>query len=128
MVATLLFCLLFFLSYPHYRYFIDPDAVAYLTIARRAAEGDVWRLVNALWSPFHPALVSLCSRNGMDALLAAQLTNGLACIAVLCCTFELMRRAKVSSQSGFPALLALSGFLCYALYKQLFCESTQSTL
>jgi hypothetical protein len=124
--AALLFCLLFFLSYPHYRYFVDPDAVAYLTMARRAAEGDVWRLVNALWSPLHPTLVTIGIKSGMDALLAAQLTNGLACLLVLTCTYGLLRRAKLSAATGFPLLLCLAIFLVYALYKQLFCDIWQT--
>jgi hypothetical protein len=124
--AALLFCLLFFLSYPHYKYFVDPDAVAYLTMAKRAAEGDTWRLVNALWSPLHPAMVTVGIKSGIDALLAAQLTNGLACLLVLICTYGLFRRAKLSAATGFPLLLCLSIFLVYALYKQLFCDIWQT--
>lgn len=120
--ATLLFCALFFISYPHYHYFVDPDAVAYLTMAKRAAEGDTLRLVNALWSPLHPAMVAASINLGVDALLAAQLTNALACILVLVSSFSLFRRAKVSALTGIPLLLSLSVFLVYALYKQLFCD------
>lgn len=123
-----LFCALFALSYPYYRYFVDPDAVAYLTMAKRAAGGEPMRLINALWSPFHPALVALCIKGGMNALLAAQLTNGLACLLVLACSFALFRRYKVARDIGLPLLLSLSIFLTYALYKQLFCDLWQVAL
>jgi hypothetical protein len=123
--AGVLFCLLFLLSYPFYRYFVDPDAVAYLTMAKRAAAGEPWRLVNALWSPLHPALVAACIHFGMDGLLAAQLTNAIACLLALAAGFAIFRRFGIGRPIGFPLLLALAGFLCYALYKQLFCDLWQ---
>lgn len=124
-IALLLFGALLACCYPFYRYFVDPDAVAYLTMARRAAEGDTWRLVNALWSPLHPALVALCAHGGMDPLNAAQVTNGIACAGVLFAIFALFRRFAVSADIGLPLLLALSAFLTYALFKQLFCDLWQ---
>ncbi|MBS1614612.1 MAG: hypothetical protein JST06_00675 [Bacteroidetes bacterium] len=128
LLACLLFCSLALLSYPFYRYYVDPDAVAYLTMARRAAAGAPWRLVNALWSPFHPALVAVCVRLGMDALVAAQATNALACLLLLTGSYSLFRQNKMAADAGFPLLLALAGFLCYALYKQLFCDLWQTAL
>jgi hypothetical protein len=128
LASMLLFCLLFFISYPYYRYYIDPDAVAYLTMAKRAAAGEPMRLVNALWSPLHPAMVAVCIRSGMNALLAAQLTNGLACLLIIAGTYTLFRRYKISQVIGLPLLLSLSVFLTYALYKQLFCDLWQVAL
>jgi hypothetical protein len=128
LIASALLILLFRLSYPYYRYFVDPDAVAYLTMAKRAAEGDTWRLVNALWSPFHPAIVAGLIRIGMDALLAAQLSNLGAALLLLTAGFGIFRRVGLRSATGFPLLLALAGFLCYAIYKQLFCDLFQVAL
>lgn len=125
LISAALFCGLFALSYPYYRYYIDPDAVAYLTMAKRAATGEPMRLVNALWSPLHPAMVAVCIKGGMDAVLAAQLTNGLACLLVLTGTYALLRRNRISAGTGLPLLLSLSCFLTYALYKQLFCDLWQ---
>jgi hypothetical protein len=124
-MAVIVFCGLFAVSYPHYRYFVDPDAVAYLTMAKTAAAGEPWRLVNALWSPLHPAMVALCIRGSMDALLAAQLTNGAACLLILVASYNLFRRFKIPCDTGLPLLFALSIFLCYALYRQLFCDLWQ---
>lgn len=128
LIAMALFCLLFWLSYPYYRYYVDPDAVAYLTLAKRAAAGEPMRLINALWSPLHPSLVAIGVKAGIDALLAAQLTNGLACLLVIAGTFLLFRRNNISSAVGFPLLITLSVFLTYALYKQLFCDLWQVAL
>ncbi len=124
-IAIALFCALFWLSYPYYRYYIDPDAVAYLTMAEQGALGEPMRLVNALWSPLHPALVALCLRGGIPSVLAAQLTNSLACILILSTTFGLFRRFRIERFLGMALLGALSVFLVYALYKQLFCDLWQ---
>jgi hypothetical protein len=128
LLAIALFCGLAILSYSYYRYYIDPDAVAYLTMAKRAAGGEPWRLVNALWSPLHPAMVALCIKAGMEALFAAHITNGLACILVLIGSYGLFRKHSLSTTIGLPLLLALSVFLTYALYKQLFCDLWQLAL
>jgi hypothetical protein len=128
LIAVGLFCLFFVLSYPYYRYFVDPDAVAYLTIAKRTAAGDYWRLVNALWSPLHPTMVALCVKGGMDALLAAQLTNAGACVLILIASYGLFRRFRVSRDVGVFLLPALAFFLTYALYMQLFCDLWQVAL
>ncbi|MEO6832971.1 MAG: hypothetical protein ABI378_10770 [Chitinophagaceae bacterium] len=125
LIAVAVFVGLASVAFPYYRYFVDPDAVAYLTMAKRAAAGDTWRLVNALWSPLHPALVAVCIKTGLDALWAAQLTNALACLLVLNASFLLFRRFKIPSRTSFPLLLSLSVFLVYALYKQLFCDLWQ---
>lgn len=124
-IAVAVFIAFAALSFPYYRYFVDPDAVAYLTMAKRAAEGDTWRLVNALWSPLHPALVAIGIKSGLAALLAAQLTNCLACVLVLTAGFLLLRRFKIPARTAFPLLLSLSIFLVYALFKQLFCDLWQ---
>lgn len=125
LLAAAIFLGLAALCFPYYRFYIDPDAVAYLTMAKRAADGETWRLVNALWSPLHPALVAGCIKLRLDALFAAQVTNALAALLVLNASFFLFRQNKITSRTGFPMLLALSIFLVYALYKQLFCDLWQ---
>ncbi len=128
LLAALLFCGFFLISFPYFRYFVDPDAVAYLTMAKRAAAGEPWRLVNALWSPLHPTLVAICVKLGLGALAAAQATNALACLLILAGGFSLFRRNNMSSETGLPLLLALSVFLVYALFRQLFCDLWQIAL
>ena len=125
LLAIALFCAFFAASYPYYRYFVDPDAVAYLTMAKRATEGDAWRLVNALWSPLHPALVAVCVRLGVNDVLAMQLTNGLACVLILIAVYLLFRRFAAGRFAGGVLLAALAFFLVYALYKQSFCDLWQ---
>lgn len=120
LVAIVLFIAASIVAYPHYQYYIDPDAVAYLTIARRYAEGDYLRAVNGLWSPFHPWLVALCMKQGMDGLWAAQITNGIACALVLVCVFFLFRRFKIHRSVSWAFMITLPAFMTYCLFKQLF--------
>jgi hypothetical protein len=128
LISVSVFLILVAVSYPYYRYFIDPDAVAYLTMAKRAAEGDTMRLINALWSPLHPALVALCVRGGMEAILAAHVTNGLACLLILVASFAWFRKSNIARDIALQLMIALAAFLTYALYKQLFCDLWQVAL
>jgi hypothetical protein len=61
----------------------------------------------------------------MDALAAAQITNAAACLIMLWASWALFRRLMIHRGAGLPLLLALSIFLTYALYKQLFCDLLQ---
>ncbi len=120
LLSGMLFAVLFVLSYPYYRYYIDPDAVAYLTIAHRYATGDALRAVNGLWSPFHPFLVSLCMRRGVDGLFAAHITNALACLCVIVTMFFMLRRFRIDAFITTAVMLVLPVLLVYSLYEQLF--------
>lgn len=120
LVSLALFVIVFVASYPYYRYYIDPDAVAYLTIAHRYATGDILRAVNGLWSPFHPFIVSLLMRRGVDALFAAHVTNAVACLGIIIAMFFMFRRFRVDVPIANALMLVLPLFLVYCLYIQLF--------
>ncbi len=120
LVSILLFIVLFVVSYPYYRYYIDPDAVAYLTIAHRYATGDILRAVNGLWSPFHPFLVSLFMRHGIDGLFAAHITNAIACMGIITGMFFMFRRFRLDAFIVTTLMAVLPVFLVYCVYMQLF--------
>lgn len=118
--SVLLLILLFFASYPYFRFYLDPDAVSYLTVARRYATGDYTNAINGLWSPFAPWLIALCMRCGMQALFAAQLINCFAAVLVLCTSFTLLRRLNTDRRIMNAFMLVLPVLLLYSIYKQLF--------
>jgi len=120
LVSIGLLILLFAAGYRYFQYFIDPDGVNYLTIARRYATGDYLRAVNGLWSPFSPWLIALCMRQGIDAITAAHFLNLGAAIFALCGMFFLFRRFKVPDKIVNAFMVALPVFLWYSIYKQLF--------
>ena len=41
------------------RYVTDPDTLSYLNMAEEAVKGNVSELVNGLWSPLYPTLITL---------------------------------------------------------------------
>ncbi|PZF71975.1 glycosyltransferase family 39 protein [Taibaiella soli] len=115
-----LLLLLFAGSYHYFQYFIDPDGVNYLTIARRYATGDYLRAVNGLWSPFSPWLIALAMRQGIDPVTAAHFINLGAAVFALCGMFFLFRRFRVPDKIVNAFMLVLPVFLLYSIYKQLF--------
>lgn len=122
LVATLLFVLALLLTFPYYKYYIDPDAVAYLSIIQRYAAGQ-WQLaVNGLWSPLHPFLAGLLVRMGTSPLLAAHLTNALAGIGVLYAACALFRRFRLSGFQIWLLMACLPFTLVYFHYIQLFAD------
>lgn len=123
LIASLaFFIILFFITHPFFKYYIDPDAVSYLTIARRYATGDCLRAINGLWSPFSPWLVSLCMRAGMEALWAAHFMSALASIGTLIAAFCLFRRYNINAFITTVLMLALPIVLVHNMYFQLFDE------
>lgn len=119
------FVALFIATYPYYKYYIDSDSVAYITLARRYVAGDM-RAINGLWSPFSPWLVALCMKNSMNELLAAHLVNAGACISIIIAAFFLFRRFKVDNFITAALMLSLSVFLVYCSYEQLFDDLWQN--
>lgn len=122
LVPLMLFVALLVGVYPYYQYYIDPDAVAYLTIAKRYAAGDVQTAVNGYWSPWSCWFTALLIRNGMEAFKAAIIINALGGLGFLMASHILF----VHFIKDKAVLLALSStlavFLVYAVFKQSFAD------
>ncbi len=108
--------------YPFYRHYIDPDAVAYLTLSKRYAAGDVLIAVNGYWSPWSCWLTAGLIKQGLEAFKAALIINAIGAMAFLIAAQVLfVRFIKDRITSGaLSATLAL--FLVYALFKQSFAD------
>lgn len=119
------FLALCWFSYPYYRFFIDPDATSYITIAKRYAAGDYTRAINGMWSPFSPWLVALFIKSSANPVTASHYANILACSAILISAFFLFRRFRIERVFGTVVMFALPFFLVYALYYQLFDDTWQ---
>lgn len=120
--ATLLFVLALSASFPFFKYYIDPDSVAYLSITQRYAAGDWHHAINGLWSPFHPFLASLFVRSGFETLMAAHLSNATAGIGILFVSSALFRRFHLSTFQLWLMMCTLPFWLVYAHYLQLFAD------
>src|SRR5438045_7475715 len=66
-----------------YLYEIEPDSIAYISIAREYAAGDFTDAVNAYWSPLYSWLMVPFIKTGIDPLIAAKIFGVIAGAATL---------------------------------------------
>ncbi len=102
------------------QHYIDPDATAYLTLARRWTEGDVAKAVNGYWSPLGVWLTAALVRAGLPAMTAAVAQNTVAAVCFLGMSLLLFRRFPVAPMLRWLLGAALAVFLSYAVYWQTF--------
>ncbi len=121
-VSLLLFGLAFAATFPFYRYAFDGDSVAYLTIARRWANGDYANAVNGLWSPLHGWIVAWFVKMGKEPYTWALYTNAFAAAGCLAGTAGLFKRFGLEPLYHWVLLPALSIVLVYCTYFQVFAD------
>lgn len=121
---ALLSCLIFFLAvrlvFPFYQYYIDPDATAYLTLAKRYAAGDFQKAINGYWSPWGIWLTAFFIKGNLAPFSAAILVNAFAASGFLLATHSLFVHFKISRTGLWFLDLTLSLFLVYAVFWQSF--------
>ncbi len=83
MLPALLMCLVLFIIYPHYQYYVDPDSTAYLTISKRYATGDFHRAINGYWSPWSCWLTAGLIKPGLAAIPAGVIINSIGALGFL---------------------------------------------
>ncbi len=114
--SSVLFCLAVLLLYPHYKYYIDPDGVAYLTISGRYATGDYWKAVNGYWSPWSCWMTALVQKTGLGIMQSAVVVNVVAGVCWLGLLdnffdyFQLSRRVKIAFSSSMVVFLLFAVF------------------
>ncbi|RYD57346.1 MAG: hypothetical protein EOP56_08540 [Sphingobacteriales bacterium] len=121
-VSIILLCIAVAVLYPYCSGYIDPDATAYLTIARRYATGDWARAVNGYWSPWACWLTALVSKVGFGYFDAALLVNTVGAIAIVYISYSLFQLFYVKWVLQLALGCSLSLFLAYAVYKQSFAD------
>ncbi len=119
-VAALAFLLLVVVLYPLYQNYIDPDATAYLTIAKRYAEGDYSAAINGYWSPLGCWLTAAFMKLGLQAIPAAVAANTAGGMLFLYGSNLLFTKFNISSVLKWWYNCALAVFLVFAVYYQLF--------
>lgn len=122
LTALLLFSAAIIVTYPYYKYYIDPDAVAYLSIAQRYASGEWLLAINGLWSPLSPFITSVFMRLGMNVLPAAHLCNAVAGAGVLLGLNLFFQRFRMTRFQLWVTLPVLAIALVYFHYLQLFAD------
>ncbi len=121
-IATILLYILVIVLYPYCRYYVDPDATAYLTISQRYADGDIAKAINGYWSPFSCWFTALFIKAGLHPFIAAVVTNSLAATGFIWISHSLFTRFRLRVYLQIVLNLALAVFLTYAVYQQLFAD------
>lgn len=120
MITAVLLVVILYCAFPFYQYYIDPDATAYLTLARRYAEGDFAKAINGYWSPWAVWLTALLMKTGMAPFSAAIVVNGAAAVGFLLVSHSLFVFFDIKRGIRWMYELALVVFLVYAVFWQSF--------
>ncbi len=122
MLAVILLVAAVAALFPYCRYYVDPDATAYLTIAKRYAAGDYAKAINGYWSPLSCWLTAFFIKCGYEPITAAIIVNAAAGIGWLFITNSFFQKFKIE-RNIIPWLnLSLVAFLSYAIYAQSFAD------
>src|ERR1700744_5527994 len=89
LAAAILYVVLFFLLFPSYKYWVDPDAISYINVARLFAKGEYFASLNAYWSPLASWLLVPFIKTGADPVLSAKYINGILGLLTLYSTYSL---------------------------------------
>lgn len=120
--AAAVLCIGVWLLYPWYQYYIDPDATAYLTIAKRYAYGDYNKAINGYWSPWSIWLTAGLIKTGLNAFPSAIIVNTLGAVGFLLGSQSLAALLRVKKGIQWLMAFTLALFLVYAVYKQTFSD------
>ena len=120
--SSLLMCIVLYIIYPHYKYYLDPDATSYLTIAARYATGDFAHAINGYWSPWSCWLTALLIKSGISPIPSSIIINTLGAIGFVGIANSFFIKFDLDHflQSGLNIALAL--FLCFAIFWQSFAD------
>lgn len=123
--AILLLWLAVALLFPYCQYYIDPDAVAYLTVSKRYATGDLWNAINGYWSPWACWLTAAGIRSGLPPFTAAIVVNTLGATGFLWISSRILFRFDLLPLIQVWLHLVLVIFLASAVYLQSFADLWQ---
>ncbi len=118
--SALLFVVVVWDIFPYYQYYVDTDATAYLTIAKRYAAGDYFKAINGYWSPWACWLTAIGIAKGMSPFVSALVVNGMAAVGLLWLMQSFMRLLGVVNGWQYVLSGTIALFLSYAVFKQSF--------
>ena len=118
-VALLMYVVLVVI-FPYYRFYVDPDGTAYLTIAERYARGEYLQAINGYWSPWSCWLTALLIKQGQAPIPASVAINTLGATGFLYISQSFFLKFAMRRDVQWMLLGALGIFLCYAIFAQSF--------
>lgn len=91
-ISALIYLLLFTATVNWYQYNFDVDGVAYMTIAKRIADGDWFKSINGLWSPLSCYIASLFLKYFSSPVICFKVINAVCCTGIIISTGVLLNR------------------------------------
>lgn len=111
-----------YLLYPYCQFYIDPDAIAYLTVAKHYAVGDIPKAVNGYWSPWSCWLTALLIKMNFTPFTSAIVVNTVGALGFLWASQFLFLRYSKQVKLNYLLSVTFSCFIVYAVYKQSFAD------
>lgn len=108
--------------YPHYQYYVDPDAIGYISVAKRYAAADYEKAINGYWSPWSCWLTAILIKQGMEAFKAGIVINTLGAAGFLTASYFLFKKFLQDYFSIGILTTTVAFFLVYAVFKQSFAD------
>lgn len=106
-------------------YLLDSDGVAYLTIAKRVADGQYVESINGLWSPLNSWLMVPFIQSGYDAWLSAKALNCFFGATVIVLMYFLFIRFRISKPTFISMMMSMSVIMVHCVYLQMFGDVLQ---
>ncbi len=127
-IALIIFSACLYFINPYFQYYIDPDATAYFTIAKRYASGDISAAINGYWGPLACWLSAALIKCNLQAMPAAVIVNAVAAAGVLYISQSFFLFFDLQRKLQWALNAALAAFMLYAIFWQLFDDLWQCFL
>src|SRR5687768_11427631 len=125
LIASLLYCVLFYALLPWYRYIIDFDATGYINVAKLLAAGDYSNSINGFWSPLGSWMLVPFMKSGYDPVLSAKYINGVFGLLSLIAFYCLLKKLTISDSIRNVFLFFVIVMLFYFAFYELFGDLLQ---
>lgn len=110
------------LVYPYYQYYIDPDAIGYMSVAQHYAKGEIQQAVNGYWSPWSCWLTAGLIKWGYEPFKAGIFINSIGAGGFLIASHFLFKKFLTNKKVILSLNTTLVCFLVYAVFKQSFAD------
>jgi hypothetical protein len=124
-IALLMYGILCYIVHPWLGFLLDSDGIAYLTIARRVAEGQNMESINGLWSPLNSWLLAPFIQHGFDAWTTAKVMNMSFGAVVIMLVARLFHRFRLHPFAFGCFMLAIPVLMVHHVYLQMFGDVLQ---
>ncbi|MFN9710381.1 MAG: hypothetical protein ACK55K_03105 [Bacteroidota bacterium] len=118
-ISVTLLWLSYFITWPFYKYVLDPDGASYASIAEQYANGYFTEAINSVWSPLHEWLIIPFIKMGIYTPYAFKFSNLLIGTGVLITIHLYLLKSNLDKAINKYLLLCLPVILCYFIWFEL---------